>query len=455
MDLSLEAAGALVRSRGDARPSRAERLRRARRLGATCGRIYLGVRGSQLLGARLPRSAGEPLVRRAHRDGARRAYRTAVELQGLVLKGCQFLGARPDLLPPEWIEALSRLQDRVPPRSFAVVRRVVERELGRRLELVFRRFAPEPVASASLAQVHEAVLHDGRRVAVKVQYPGIDRLVRGDLENLRVLSRTLEWLDGRFDARALVDELGEHVPRELDFLSEAANAERMASLLGDRADVRVPRIVREHTTRRVLVMEFLDGIKITDANALRENGVDPHRVVSTLVEVYLAQILHHGFFHADPHPGNLWVDPSGPGLILLDFGLVQELPPGFRIDLASLVLAAGSGDVGAAAEALERLGVRTRDGSREGLTRLAGWALPLLRHPRRHPWTLEEITALGERIAGRLREDPIVRLPHHVVLLARCVGLLSGVSRALGIRIDPREVAALLTQTPASRASGA
>jgi predicted unusual protein kinase regulating ubiquinone biosynthesis (AarF/ABC1/UbiB family) len=416
-------------------------MQRVRRIGATVGSVYLGLKANQLLARRLRPSDMPHRWRRFHRRSARTVYETAVDLRGLILKGCQFLGTRADVLPREWVEVLSRLQDRVPPKSFPEIRHTVERELGRRLEVVFRDFASRPVASASLAQVHEAVLQDGRRVAVKVQYPEIESLVRGDLESLRTLFRAIGWLERDFDAMPLVDELREHVPRELDFLSEAHNAERIAQRLSHRCDVRIPYVIRNLSTRRVLVMEFLEGIKITDSQALAQAGVDSTRVATILLEVYGEQILGHGLFHADPHPGNLLVDPGGPRLVLLDFGLVKDLPPRFREDLVGTLAAIFRGDLAGLVESLLRLGFRTRDGSRESLLALAQLVLELLQRAiERRALDAHELVRIGDRIAQQLRATSVVCIPSHIVLLARTVSLLSGVSRSLGVRIDPLQV---------------
>jgi len=164
---------------------------RAGRIGTTFGRVYLGIRAHGLLARRFPRTDAERRWSELHRTCANSIYSTAIELRGMILKGCQFLGTRADLLPREYIDVLSRLQDRVPPHGFDVVRRTVEHELGCELDLVFASFSRVPVAAASLAQVHDARLRDGRRVAVKVQYPEIERLVRGDLANLEILFRSV------------------------------------------------------------------------------------------------------------------------------------------------------------------------------------------------------------------------------------------------------------------------
>ncbi|MDJ0866203.1 MAG: AarF/ABC1/UbiB kinase family protein [Myxococcota bacterium] len=414
------------------------RLDRARRLGVTVGRVYLGMKANQLLDGRLPRATMQRRWQRFHRQSAESVYETAVDLRGLILKGCQYLGARADLMPREWVEVLSRLQDRVPPHGIRVVRRIVERELGRPLGEVFARFEQQPIASASLAQVHEAELLDGRRVAVKVQYPEIARLMRSDLANLRALFRTIDLLEPDFDLSPLVEEFGRQIPRELDFLAEAANAERIRQIFAARTDVHVPAVHRELTTRRVLVMEFADGIKITDRRALEAAGVDRERVLLNLATAYADQILVHGFFQADPHPGNLLVDPDGPRLVLLDFGLAKELPPGFRANAGALLMAALRGDAEALADSLVQLGFATRDGSRQSLVDLASAGLAIASELReRGSLGPDRLERLGAELVERLRANPVIRVPADIVLLARTLGLLSGVARSLGTRGDP------------------
>jgi aarF domain-containing kinase len=343
-------------------------------------------------------------------------------------------------MPREWVDVLARLQDRVPPRDLPVVRRVVETELGRPLEAIFARFDPRPIASASLAQVHEAVLHDGRRVAVKVQYPEVAELVHSDLANLRILFRAIDWLEGDFDLTALVDEMGRYVPRELDFLSEASHAERAARLFAARDDIHVPRIYREFTTRRVLVMEFIDGIKITDRAALDAAGVDVDRVVRTLVEAWCEQVLVHGFFQADPHPGNLLVEPSGR-LVLLDWGLAKELPADFRANSLAFVLALLRRDPEEMAQVLETLGFAARDGSRSALVALSQVALAIATElATTGSLSPERLEAIGEELMAKVRANPLVRIPSHMVLLGRTLGLLSGLAQQLGAGVDPMRI---------------
>src|SRR5208337_275128 len=209
--------------------SAGERIYRARRVGTTFGRIYLGIKANQFIARRLRPPDMRERWSRFNRTSAESIYDAAVDLRGLILKGCQFLGSRADVLPREYVEVLSRLQDRVPPKPLSVVKDVVERELDRSLGSVFRKFSARPIASASLAQVHEAELIDGQRVAVKVQYPEIDALVRSDLANLRVLFRAVGVFERELDLMPLLDELGAYLPRELDFVNEGRNTETVAS----------------------------------------------------------------------------------------------------------------------------------------------------------------------------------------------------------------------------------
>jgi predicted unusual protein kinase regulating ubiquinone biosynthesis (AarF/ABC1/UbiB family) len=423
--------------------SLAQRFLRARRISTTFARIYLGIKTNQLITRHLAPPDMDERWSRYHLESAHAIYEAAVELRGLVLKGCQFVGSRADVLPPEYVEVLSRLQDRVPPRPFAVVRDIVESELCLQLEDVFEFFAPEPVASASLAQVHEAHLVGGERVAVKVQYPEIDELVHSDLSNLRALFRAVGIVERDFDLMPLIQELGTYVPRELDFVCEAHNAETVARFFKGRDDIYVPRIHWEYTCRRVLVMEFIEGIKISDTTALRAAGIDQNALMRTLVEAYCEQIFEYGFFHADPHPGNLLVQPStadrpgGARLVFVDFGLAKELPPDFHRGVIAMATAMLQNRVEAMAEALLDLGFETRDASPRSLHEIARALIETARRLQHHSSLNPEIVSrAGEELTRLVRENPIVRVPSHVVLLGRVIALLSGLGHTLDARMD-------------------
>ena len=419
------------------RPS--ERIYRARRIGTTFGRTYLGIRATRFIARRLRPPDMELRWSRVHRASATSIYETAVELRGLILKACQFLGTRADVLPPEYVEVLSRLHDRVPPRGFGMVAETLEAELGRPLSELFAEIEREPVAAASLAQVHRARRKDGREVAVKVQYPEIAALVRADLASLRVLFRTVSFLERDFDLMPLVEELQSSVPRELDFENEGRNAERIASFFAGRPEIHVPRVHWDLSTRRVLVMDFEPGIKITDVAALRAAGVDLDRVAEILVSAYCEQILARGFFHADPHPGNLLVQPgpSGPRVVFLDFGLAKELPEGFRAGVLEFAAALLRGKPEAMAAAMAQLGFETRDGSDAGLLDIARFTLDAAQRVRAQATVDRELAeTLRAELPRRIRLNPLVRVPSHLVLVGRVVGLLSGLTRSLETRAD-------------------
>jgi predicted unusual protein kinase regulating ubiquinone biosynthesis (AarF/ABC1/UbiB family) len=399
-------------------------------LAAFVARVYGGYKVLAWTG-----TASAARLARHHRRSAEGAYRLATRLEGLPIKVCQFLGSRADILPAEYVEVLSRLQDRVPARPLAALLPLLRQELGRPIEEAFAELDPTPIASASLAQVHRGRLHDGREVAVKIQYPEIGRLVALDLRNFAFLVQVLARLEPHFDFRALIEEVEKYVPLELDFVHEADNAERMAANLRRSRDVLVPAVVRSLSTRRVLVLEYAPGVRVTDVEGLRALGVDPGQVARRLIDLFCEQILVHGFFHADPHPGNILVQP-GPRFVLLDFGLAKDFPPTFRSGLARLTAAIVAGDRAAIAAAFRALGFRTREESDESLVWLGdaflGWAV---RNGRSYA-DGEMLAQFGAEMPRIMGANPLVRVPADVLLVGRVMGLLSGIGKQLGVQVD-------------------
>jgi predicted unusual protein kinase regulating ubiquinone biosynthesis (AarF/ABC1/UbiB family) len=398
-------------------------------------RIYGGYKGIQLA-RRLGLADRQDRLVRHHRRSAEAAYALATRLEGLPIKVCQFLGSRADILPDAYVEVLSRLQDKVPPRRAALMRAVIERELDRPLGEVFAEFDDVPIASASLAQVHRARLHDGREVAVKVQYPEIAHLVATDIRNFAFLVGALARLEPSFDFRVLVDEVTKLVPLELDFLNEASNAERMAACLAGRTDVFVPPVVREHSTARVLVSEFAPGVRLTDVDGLRKQGTDPKDVARRVSEIFTEMILVHGFFHGDPHPGNILVQP-GPRLVLIDFGLAKALPDDFRAAVVRLTMAIMAGQPHEIAAAFRALGFRTKNDSDDSLAMLGEAFLGFaLRNgiAYANPALLQKF---NDELPRVMRANPLVGVPGDILLVGRVMGLLSGIGKQLGSDVDP------------------
>ena len=287
--------------------------------------------------------------------------RSALDLRGVIIKLCQAVATRSDVFPPPFVQVLKQCHDAVPPKPFEVIRAAVESELGKPLSAVFAEFDEAPLASASLAQVHRARLHGGEPVAVKVQYPDIEDIVRTDLANMRRACRVYEFFDPQpLPLLPLLEELTTHIGFELDFLREADSADRVRALFADDDRVLVPRIHREWSTRRVLVMELVGGLKVTDKAALEAAGLDPGAVVQDLMRIFVRMILAAGFFQADPHPGNLFATRDGR-IVVLDFGLAKELPEGFGLGLFELMFSMMTLNESAMIRAFHELGFETQD----------------------------------------------------------------------------------------------
>lgn len=396
-------------------------------------RVYVGYKWVQLLG-RLGRDTKEPFER-CHERSAQAIYEMAVRLEGLPIKVCQFLGSRADVLPRAYIATLSQLQDRVPARAMDEMEPFLTSELGQPIDATFSEFDRTPIASASLAQVHRARLKDGREVAVKMQYPEIEHVVRSDLENFKFFVKVLSKLERNFDFTVVINEVEKYVPLELDFENEAKNATQMRECLSARTDVTVPAIVTEHSTRRVLVMEFTPGTRVTDLDGLAAAGVDPQDMAKRLIDLFSEMILVHGFFHADPHPGNMLVRTDGT-LILLDFGLAKEFAPGFREGIMKLIMSIMTGDRMQIGRAFRDLGFRTKEDRDETLALLGeaflGWALKNQKSYAEQDM-LEEF---NETLPAALKENPLVEVPGDILLVERVSSLLSGIGKQLGSHVD-------------------
>ena len=384
--------------------------------------------------------AMEEATHRYHRSAAESMVRRAVKQQGLIVKTCQFLGSRADILMEEYVETLSLLHDALPPRPWHEMRAVIEDELGGPIEQLFASFDPSPVAAASLAQVYRARMHDGTDVAVKVQYPEIARIVQWDLQTIRWLANVWAKIESTIDFRPVVSEMERNAPEELDFIHEGEAAEELRRLLGERTDVAIPAIYWERSSRRVLTMDYLDGLKITDLEALEAAGVSPTLAADTLIDLYNTMVLRHGMFHADPHPGNLMVlppDGEHPMRIgLVDFGLTKRLEGEFRemvIVLTSAIIAQRPAEV---TDAMEDMGFRTRVRDAETYSALGQAFLgDVLRSGKAYA-DQALFAEVNLRLGRILRANPLVDVPGDVILIARVMGLLSGIGRTLNSETD-------------------
>lgn len=301
----------------------------------------------------LKSSHGESLARLSHEARIRMALS---ELGPTFIKLGQLLSTRPDIVGPEMSQELSLLQDKVPPEAFARIKETVESELGQHLDEVFSSFDEVPTAAASIGQVHRATLKTGELVAVKVQRTGIDRKIQNDLEILSGLSQLAEKIDEfKFlRPRQMVAELNRCLKRELDFGREERNLHQFYVRFEKHRLVDIPAPITDLSTPKVLTMEFIVGRKLSDVGELLADGVDLQRLTCDLVNLNLEMIFDDGFYHADPHPGNILVQPDGK-LALLDFGMVGRVGEGTREDIEEMLFAVFNNDVTMLSSALGRL----------------------------------------------------------------------------------------------------
>ncbi|HUI89854.1 MAG TPA: AarF/UbiB family protein [Anaerolineales bacterium] len=375
----------------------------------------------------------------------------AIRMGGVMIKVGQFLSARLDVLPAEITDELSGLQDEVPAEDFEAIRTLAEAEFGAPLDEIFERFDLEPLAAASLGQVHRARLRPDapeaehfRDVVVKVQRPFIDQLIDVDFSALRRFGGWLqryEPIRKRVNVPALIEELSDTVHREIDYLAEGKNAETFAANFKDRRRVHVPRVVWSRTTQRVLTLENVYAVKITDYEAVTAAGIDRAEVAVTLLDTYLKQIFEDGFFHADPHPGNLFVTPipatkrrkANWRLTFVDFGMVGNVPENLRDGLRDLLIGVGTRDATRVVRSYQTLGVLLPSADLKLLEqaeaqlfdRFWGMSMSELRHIHH-----AEMHQFASQFREVMYEMPF-QVPHNLLLLVRTVFILSGMCTGL------------------------
>ena len=419
---------------GDARSWRS----RNGRLAAT-GWMLTKVVGSyrwlNLRSAFLSRSAARKITHATHRANARRFVETSLEQGGAFLKVGQLMSARPDLLPGSWIEELSKLQDAATPVPVEAIRDVIEADFGRGVEELFASFDEEPIAAASIGQVHRAVLRDGREVAVKIKRPGVDELVELDMQLLEIFIEAVRSMLPPADYATITAEVRDMILGELDYVSEAESMRRAGTVFADVPGVRVPAVVDELCSSHVLTSTFERGKKITTyLDDLIESGhATAHDELSDalgrLLESYLRQVLGEGTFQADPHPGNFLVAEDHT-LILLDFGCTKQLPDEIRDSFGELMACFVRGDEHEMGALFARLGFETASGKPDTLHAFATILLQNFREAAAGgsvEWpTRERLFAQAAKVAAAAESDPVTRIPPEFVMIGRVFGLLGG-----------------------------
>ncbi len=368
---------------------------------------------------------------RAHRKNAARLAGGFVELRGVFIKTGQVLSVTGTFLPAAYGEALSRLQDKVPPRPFdEVLGRLVEAFGDDALDR-FGSFERAPVAAASLAQVHRATALDGRELAVKVLYPDIERLIRIDLGVLRSLLPVAKLLLPVSRVERVLDQLAAMLSRETDYVHERQNMDRVRQMFVGRSDVIVPTIEDELTRGGVLSMSFESGVKINDRQALAGIGVEPEAIAKLLVGCYFTMLFQHRVFHADPHPGNFLVRP-GPALVILDYGAVEEVTERLQQGMKRVVMGVMTRSDEEVLRGIEHMGFVAEGGDRELLARVGREYLNVLSAVKIQDFSKldrEQMEKLSgyDQMRGRLRAVmKSVEYPEGYFYVERTLALLFG-----------------------------
>ena len=355
---------------------------------------------------------------------------TLEDLGPTYIKLGQLLSGRGDLLPAEYVQELTKLLDAAPAFPYGDVVTVVEAELGRPPQEVFDFFDPTPIAAASIGQVHRAILPTGEHAVAKVQRPNIEQTVRSDLD---LLMRQARFLQRRSEAARTynlienVEELSYALLSELDYTTEAQNIDRFYQTYNDDPNLRIPKVYWEYTTRRVLVMEQIDGIKLTELRHLKEEGYDLPAIANIGTEFYMKQIFEDGFFHADPHPANVMV--SDHQIAILDFGMVGVLSQRMREDMGDMLVAVITQNTEQLITVMVRMGIVTRATNLRELERdLNRMLVRYLGLPLQH---MDVAAILGQVLSISFVHN--VRLPSDFAMLIRTIIILN----SLGNKLDP------------------
>lgn len=419
--------------------------------------VYLDYKGVQQREKWTSKSRQAALWEKAHERNAKRVLNLMIEMEGLWVKFGQYMSTRADVLPAAYIRLLKQLQDSLPPRPLEEVYGTIQKELGKSMDELFTDFVNEPLATASIAQVHRATLLNGREVVVKVQHDGVKAVILEDLKNAKSIVDWIAWAEPQYNFNPMIDEWCKEAPKELDFNHEAENTRTVAKNLGcrnqydgntnaNRVDVLIPDVIQ--STEKVLILEYMDGIRLNDLESLEAFGVNKQKIVEEITRAYAHQIYVDGFFNGDPHPGNFLVSKETPHRpILLDFGLTKKLSSTIKQALAKMFLASAEGDHVALLSAFAEMGLKLRldipEQAMEVTTIFFRSTTPandyhktmksLADQRDKNMKVIQEKMNLDQKEMKRF--NPVDAFPGDIVIFGRVLNLLRGLSSTMNVQI--------------------
>jgi len=398
-------------------------------------RIWVSIFFLRLIKPFIKKELWKKVTQRVHTSNAEKLYKRILLLKGLFIKVGQFMSMRVDILPKPYTAILSKLQDQVPPHHYSEILFRIEEELKSNPEYIFEHFEKEPIAAASLGQVHKAVLIDGRTVAVKVQYPGIERIVETDFMILKLILSWIGFFRRNLQWKFLYEEFKKNISMELDYMQEGKNAERIRENLSSDKGIVIPEVLWEYTTGKVLTLEYIDGIKVTKFELYESLGIKRDEVMKKVIDCYFRMIFKDGVFQADPHPGNIFVLRDGR-IALVDFGLTTTITKGILSGFGKMAMGVTGRNPELLTQAFIEMGFVAAGGVNEGFRRFSEFVIKntkdfIYKNPRKI--NIQELT---DEIIEIVREYPLIKIPSDFLLMGRVMGLLLGLGRFLKARVN-------------------
>jgi predicted unusual protein kinase regulating ubiquinone biosynthesis (AarF/ABC1/UbiB family) len=389
----------------------------------------------------LPKGLGEKLLKHTNRKAAKKIRKYIFKIRGLYIKVGQFLGMMTNLFIREFINELADLQDKVPPVPYKTIKKRFIKEWGKEPHEIFHTFEKTPIASASLGQVHVATLKDGLKLAVKALYPDIENIINTDLSSLKSITRLVNVLFPSLDMKVFYNEFSDIIKREVNYKTEIDNIKIFTENFKDDDDLIFPEVLEEYSSSTILTTKYIDGIKISHVEKIREAGMSTEKISKKLIGAYCKMIFEYQYYHADPHPGNFFVLP-GHKIAFVDFGAVETISNKTRTIIKNLTRAIIHRDIPRIMEAIEKMGGFSKNADREDIENMISYRYDKLANLRIESYKdlnfkdfndLEDLKALDLRLSEILN---YFQIPHNMLLLGRTITLLSGLAVDLNPKVN-------------------